>query len=148
MQSLSQRAKLGISWTSVITLTKQILMPKLFYFFLVIDFFQIFHLSLFNSLKMMSADYLIYRESLLSSVRENRKGTRDGIYMRNCALICTGKAPPGSSSRDKCFNSSSWPWRLWVLICRNWIVWDRLRTFCYENCCQPTSFGIFFQLPC
>ncbi|NXX37841.1 MF13A protein, partial [Tricholaema leucomelas] len=59
----------ALSWSSVISLTKQILTEKNFLFFVTMNFFQVFHLAFCNNFMMIFADNLIPKDVLSSSVR-------------------------------------------------------------------------------
>lgn len=59
----------ALSWSSVISLTKQIMTEKNFLFFVTMNFFQVFHLAFCNNFMMIFADNLIPWDVLSSSVR-------------------------------------------------------------------------------
>ncbi|XP_072916237.1 transmembrane protein 180-like isoform X1 [Hemitrygon akajei] len=48
-----------LSWTSVFHLTKQIITEKDFLFFIIMNFFQVFHLAFMNNFMLIFADHLI-----------------------------------------------------------------------------------------
>ncbi|KAM9098762.1 transmembrane protein 180-like isoform 1-T1 [Sarcophilus harrisii] len=58
-----------LSWASVILLTKQILTQKNFLLFLAMNFFQVFHLTVFSNFMMIFADNLIPKDAFSSSMR-------------------------------------------------------------------------------
>lgn len=59
----------ALSWSSVISLTKQIMTEKNFLFFVTMNFFQVFHLAFCNNFMMIFADNLIPKDVLSSSIR-------------------------------------------------------------------------------
>ncbi|XP_029433552.1 transmembrane protein 180-like [Rhinatrema bivittatum] len=57
------------SWSSVFSLTKQILTQKNFLLFVTMNFFQVFHLTFYSNFMMIFADNLIPKQALPSFVR-------------------------------------------------------------------------------
>ncbi|XP_013360304.1 PREDICTED: transmembrane protein 180 isoform X2 [Chinchilla lanigera] len=57
------------AWASVFLLTRQIFFQKNFYLFLIMNFFQVFHLTFLSNFMMIFADMLIPRDVLSSSTR-------------------------------------------------------------------------------
>lgn len=67
------------SWSSVLSLTKQILTQKNFILFVIMNFFQVFHLTFCSNFMMIFADNLIPKEALPSFVRS---------FMYGAGFIC------------------------------------------------------------
>ncbi|XP_026518332.2 transmembrane protein 180-like, partial [Terrapene carolina triunguis] len=59
----------ALSWSSVISLTKQIMTQKNFILFVTMNFFQVFHLAFCNNFMMIFADNLIPKDVLSSFIR-------------------------------------------------------------------------------
>ncbi|XP_075830959.1 transmembrane protein 180-like [Microtus pennsylvanicus] len=68
-----------LPWTSTILLMRQILSQRNFHLFLIMNFFQVFHLTFFSNFMMIFADNLIPAEVLSSSARS---------IMYGAAFIC------------------------------------------------------------
>ncbi|XP_007498310.1 transmembrane protein 180 isoform X2 [Monodelphis domestica] len=68
-ESTDSESESEFSWSSVILLTKQILTQKNFLLFLSMNFFQVFHLTIFNNFMMIFADNLIPKDAFSSSMR-------------------------------------------------------------------------------
>ncbi|XP_067859623.1 transmembrane protein 180-like [Heptranchias perlo] len=58
-----------LSWTSVFYLTKQIVSQKNFLLFIVMNFFQVFHLAFLNNFMLIFADHLIPKNLLPAFVK-------------------------------------------------------------------------------
>ncbi|KGL86621.1 Transmembrane protein 180, partial [Charadrius vociferus] len=75
----------ALSWSSVISLTKQIMTEKNFLFFVTMNFFQVFHLAFCNNFMMIFADNLIPKDVLSSSVRSIMYGA--GFICPQCLVL-------------------------------------------------------------
>ncbi|XP_051488545.1 transmembrane protein 180-like isoform X2 [Apus apus] len=75
----------ALSWTSVISLTKQIMTEKNFLFFVMMNFFQVFHLAFCNNFMMIFADNLIPNNVLSSSIRSVMYGA--GFICPQCLVL-------------------------------------------------------------
>jgi Na+/melibiose symporter-like transporter len=62
-------SKQDVAWTSTILLMRQVLSQRNFYLFMIISFFQAFHLTFFNSFMMIFTENLIPSHVLSSSMR-------------------------------------------------------------------------------
>ncbi|EDL17237.1 uncharacterized protein LOC74466 isoform X2 [Mus musculus] len=71
--------------TSVILLMRQILSQRNFYLFLIMNFFQVFHLTIFSNFMMIFVDNLIPTEALSSSVRSIMYGA--GFICPQCLVL-------------------------------------------------------------
>ncbi|XP_026548501.1 transmembrane protein 180-like, partial [Notechis scutatus] len=69
----------SLSWSLVFSLTRQILTQKNFLLFVIMNFFQVFHLAFCNNFMMIFADNLIPNGVLSSSVRS---------FMYGAGFIC------------------------------------------------------------
>ncbi|XP_029804988.1 transmembrane protein 180-like isoform X2 [Suricata suricatta] len=58
-----------LPWTSIVSLMRQLLTQKNFCLFLIMSFFQVFHLTFFNNFMMIFADNLIPKDVLPSFLR-------------------------------------------------------------------------------
>ncbi|XP_035404740.1 transmembrane protein 180-like isoform X2 [Cygnus atratus] len=74
-----------LSWSSVISLTKQIMTEKNFLFFVTMNFFQVFHLAFCNNFMMIFADNLIPKDVLSSSIRSVMYGA--GFICPQCLVL-------------------------------------------------------------
>uniref|UniRef100_A0A8C6JZB7 Uncharacterized protein n=1 Tax=Melopsittacus undulatus TaxID=13146 RepID=A0A8C6JZB7_MELUD len=74
-----------LSWSSVISLTKQIMTEKNFLLFVVMNFFQVFHLAFCNNFMMIFADNLIPKDVLSSSLRSIMYGA--GFICPQCLVL-------------------------------------------------------------
>uniref|UniRef100_H0VUB3 Transmembrane protein 180 n=1 Tax=Cavia porcellus TaxID=10141 RepID=H0VUB3_CAVPO len=77
-------------WTSVILLMRRMLSQKKFHLFLIVNFFQVFHLTVFNNFMMIFADTLIPGDVFSSSMRS---------IMYGAGFICS-----------QCLVFIIWPW--------------------------------------
>ncbi|KAM8798640.1 transmembrane protein 180-like [Eudromia elegans] len=75
----------ALSWSSVISLTKQIMAEKNFLFFVTMNFFQVFHLAFCNNFMMIFADNLIPKDVLSSSIRSIMYGA--GFICPQCLVL-------------------------------------------------------------
>uniref|UniRef100_A0A8V0Z8W6 Transmembrane protein 180 n=1 Tax=Gallus gallus TaxID=9031 RepID=A0A8V0Z8W6_CHICK len=75
----------ALSWSSVISLTKQIMTEKNFVFFVTMNFFQVFHLAFCNNFMMIFADNLIPKDVLSSSLRSIMYGA--GFICPQCLVL-------------------------------------------------------------
>ncbi|XP_075292305.1 transmembrane protein 180 isoform X2 [Opisthocomus hoazin] len=75
----------AFSWSSVISLTKQIMTEKNFLFFVTMNFFQVFHLAFCNNFMMIFADNLIPKDVLSSSIRSIMYGA--GFICPQCLVL-------------------------------------------------------------
>nr|DBA20249.1 TPA: hypothetical protein GDO54_015961 [Pyxicephalus adspersus] len=76
----------SLSWTSVLTLTKQILTQKNFLLFVSMNFFQVFHATFCSNFMMIFADNLIPKDALPSIVRSIMYGA-GSIFPQFLVLI-------------------------------------------------------------
>ncbi|XP_012500392.1 PREDICTED: transmembrane protein 180 [Propithecus coquereli] len=74
-----------LAWTTVVLAMRQILSQKNFYLFLIMNFFQVFHLTFFNNFMMIFADSLIPRDVLSSSIRSIMYGA--GFICPQCLVL-------------------------------------------------------------
>nr|XP_034370434.1 transmembrane protein 180-like [Arvicanthis niloticus] len=74
-----------LAGTSVISLMRQILPQRNFYIFLIMNFFQVFHLTFFSNFMMIFVDNLIPHEALSSSVRSIMYGA--GFICPQCLVL-------------------------------------------------------------
>uniref|UniRef100_A0A8B9F375 Transmembrane protein 180 n=1 Tax=Amazona collaria TaxID=241587 RepID=A0A8B9F375_9PSIT len=74
-----------LSWSSVISLTKQIMTEKNFLLFVAMNFFQVFHLAFCNNFMMIFADNLIPKDVLSSSLRSIMYGA--GFICPQCLVL-------------------------------------------------------------
>ncbi|XP_063170949.1 transmembrane protein 180-like [Candoia aspera] len=74
-----------LSWSSVFSLTGQILAQRNFLLFVVMNFFQVFHLAFCNNFMMIFADNLIPKGILSSSVRSLMYGA--GFICPQCLVL-------------------------------------------------------------
>uniref|UniRef100_A0A8C9AAT0 Transmembrane protein 180 n=1 Tax=Prolemur simus TaxID=1328070 RepID=A0A8C9AAT0_PROSS len=74
-----------LAWTTVVLGMRQILSQKNFYLFLIMNFFQVFHLTFFNNFMMIFADSLIPRDALSSSIRSLMYGA--GFICSQCLVL-------------------------------------------------------------
>ncbi|XP_004623175.3 transmembrane protein 180 isoform X2 [Octodon degus] len=68
-ESFLLESEQDVAWTSVFLLMRQILTQKNYYLFLIMNVFQVFHLTFFNNFMMIFADILIPRDVLSSFTR-------------------------------------------------------------------------------
>lgn len=68
-ENLFSESEQDLPWTSVVSLMRLILTQKNFRLFLIMNFFQVFHLTFFNNFMMIFADNLIPKDVLPSSIR-------------------------------------------------------------------------------
>ncbi|XP_061223487.1 transmembrane protein 180-like isoform X4 [Neopsephotus bourkii] len=74
-----------LSWSSVISLTKQIMTEKNFLLFVAMNFFQVFHIAFCNNFMMIFADNLIPKDVLSSSLRSIMYGA--GFICPQCLVL-------------------------------------------------------------
>ncbi|KAG8513514.1 Transmembrane protein 180 [Galemys pyrenaicus] len=74
-----------LPWTSVISLMRQILTQKNLRLFLIMNFFQVFHLTFFSNFMMIFAENLIPRDVLPSSLRSIMYGA--GFICPQCLVL-------------------------------------------------------------
>nr|XP_020760079.1 transmembrane protein 180-like isoform X4 [Odocoileus virginianus texanus] len=74
-----------LPWTSVISLMRQILTQKNFRLFLIVNFFQVFHLTFFSNFMMIFVDNLIPTDVLPSSIRSIMYGA--GFICPQCLVL-------------------------------------------------------------
>ncbi|XP_026545094.1 transmembrane protein 180-like isoform X2 [Notechis scutatus] len=75
----------SLSWSLVFSLTRQILTQKNFLLFVIMNFFQVFHLAFCNNFMMIFADNLIPNGVLSSSVRSFMYGA--GFICPQCLVL-------------------------------------------------------------
>uniref|UniRef100_A0A8D0GG98 Transmembrane protein 180 n=1 Tax=Sphenodon punctatus TaxID=8508 RepID=A0A8D0GG98_SPHPU len=76
---------IALSWSSVISLTKQIMTQKNFVLFVTMNFFQVFHLVFCSNFMMIFADNLIPKDVLSSSIRSIMYGA--GFICPQCLVL-------------------------------------------------------------
>ncbi|XP_061456257.1 transmembrane protein 180-like isoform X3 [Rhineura floridana] len=81
----AESAKRSLSWSSVISLTKQIMTQRNFLLFVTMNFFQVFHLAFCNNFMMIFADNLIPKDVLSSSIRSIMYGA--GFICPQCLVL-------------------------------------------------------------
>ncbi|XP_005064521.1 transmembrane protein 180 isoform X1 [Mesocricetus auratus] len=74
-----------LAWTSTILPMRQLLSQKNFHLFLIMNFFQVFHLTFFSNFMMIFADNLIPIEVLSSSARSIMYGA--GFICPQCLVL-------------------------------------------------------------
>ncbi|XP_012635679.1 transmembrane protein 180 [Microcebus murinus] len=84
-ENLLLESEEDLAWTTVILAMRHILSQKNFYLFLVVNFFQVFHLTFFNNFMMIFADNLIPRNVLSSSIRSIMYGA--GFICSQCLVL-------------------------------------------------------------
>ncbi|CAM5086842.1 unnamed protein product [Natator depressus] len=75
----------ALSWSSIISLTKQIMTQKNFILFVTMNFFQVFHLAFCNNFMMIFADNLIPKDVLSSFIRSIMYGA--GFICPQCLVL-------------------------------------------------------------
>ncbi|XP_019397757.1 PREDICTED: transmembrane protein 180-like [Crocodylus porosus] len=75
----------NLSWSSVISLTKQIMTERNFVLFVTMNFFQVFHLAFCNNFMMIFADNLIPKDVLSSFIRSIMYGA--GFICPQCLVL-------------------------------------------------------------
>ncbi|KAM5199330.1 transmembrane protein 180-like [Hipposideros larvatus] len=83
--TLFSESELELPWTSVISLMRQILTQRNLCLFLIINFFQLFHLTFFSNFMMVFAEGLIPAEALPSSIRSVMYGA--GFICPQCLVL-------------------------------------------------------------
>uniref|UniRef100_G1LA06 Major facilitator superfamily domain containing 13A n=1 Tax=Ailuropoda melanoleuca TaxID=9646 RepID=G1LA06_AILME len=86
-ENLFSESEQDLPWTSVVSLMRQILTQKNFCLFLIMNFFQVFHLTFFNNFMMIFADNLIPKDVLPSSTRSIMYGA--GFICPQCLVLIT-----------------------------------------------------------
>ncbi|XP_062999115.1 transmembrane protein 180-like [Elgaria multicarinata webbii] len=81
----AESAESSLSWSSVILLTKQILTQRNFLLFVMMNFFQVFHLAFCSNFMMIFADNLIPKDILSSSIRSIMYGA--GFICPQCLVL-------------------------------------------------------------
>nr|XP_056722384.1 transmembrane protein 180-like [Euleptes europaea] len=87
-ESLLEGAEGGervLSWSSVVSLTKEILTQRNFLLFVTMNFFQVFHLAFCSNFMMIFADNLIPKGALSSSIRSVMYGA--GFICPQCLVL-------------------------------------------------------------
>ncbi|XP_048967251.1 transmembrane protein 180-like isoform X8 [Canis lupus dingo] len=84
-ENLFSESEQDLPWTSVVSLMRQVLTQKNFCLFLVMNFFQVFHLTFFNNFMMIFADSLIPKDVLSSSIRSIMYGA--GFICPQCLVL-------------------------------------------------------------
>ncbi|XP_007516672.1 transmembrane protein 180 [Erinaceus europaeus] len=74
-----------LPWTSVLSLMSQILTQRNFRLFLIMNFFQVFHLTLVSNFMMIFADHLVPRDVLPSPIRSIMYGA--GFLCPQCLVL-------------------------------------------------------------
>ncbi|XP_073447135.1 transmembrane protein 180-like [Aquarana catesbeiana] len=82
----NSRSDTPLSWSSVLTLTKQILTQKNFLLFVSMNFFQVFHATFCSNFMMIFADNLIPKDALPSFIRSIMYGA-GSIFPQFLVLI-------------------------------------------------------------
>ncbi|XP_018424879.1 PREDICTED: transmembrane protein 180-like [Nanorana parkeri] len=82
----NSRSDTSLSWTSVLTLTKEILTQKNFLLFVSMNFFQVFHATFCSNFMMIFADNLIPKDALPSFVKSIMYGA-GSIFPQFLVLI-------------------------------------------------------------
>eukprot|EP00062_Callorhinchus_milii_P008988 gi/632952303/ref/XP_007891777.1/ PREDICTED: transmembrane protein 180-like isoform X2 [Callorhinchus milii] len=84
-KEMAKRAS-DASWTSVFSLTKQIVMQHNFLFFVIMNLFQVFHLAFWNNFMLIFADHLIPPDMLPAFVKSIMYGAGFICPQRDCYM--------------------------------------------------------------
>ncbi|XP_051002942.1 transmembrane protein 180-like [Acomys russatus] len=84
-ENLLSESEQELVWTSAILLMRQILSQRNFFLFLVMSFFQVFHLTFLSNFMMIFADNLIPIEAVSSSIRSIMYGA--GFICPQCLVL-------------------------------------------------------------
>ncbi|XP_049495118.1 transmembrane protein 180-like isoform X2 [Panthera uncia] len=84
-ENLFSESEQDLPWTSIVSLMRQLLTQKNFCLFLVMSFFQVFHLTFFKNFMMIFADNLIPEDVLPSFLRSIMYGA--GFICPQCLVL-------------------------------------------------------------
>ncbi|XP_006942298.1 transmembrane protein 180-like isoform X1 [Felis catus] len=84
-ENLFSESEQDLPWTSIVSLMRQLLTQKNFCLFLIMSFFQVFHLTFFKNFMMIFADNLIPEDVLPSFLRSIMYGV--GFICPQCLVL-------------------------------------------------------------
>ncbi|OBS70769.1 hypothetical protein A6R68_00684, partial [Neotoma lepida] len=84
-ETFLSKSEQELVWTSTILSMRQILSQRNFHFFLIVNFFQVFHLTFFSNFMMIFADNLIPTKALSSTAKSIMYGA--GFICPQCLVL-------------------------------------------------------------